>query len=194
MRRDLPLSFAVWLAVTFALGACDREPKPDAAVTSTPSIPRVGAPLILAALTEALGLPRRANVITIRELVVDSTGWLTGDRTLKWVTANLPGVRQETLEAFRRAAVTPGDARTLYGDHESIKWALAPLPDDFHPSDNRTWYVRLSRIGFSPDSTQALLYATVVCGGLCGRGEYILLERTPHNIWKIRGRLLRVIS
>ena len=194
MRRDLPLSPAIWLVVTFALGACDRDPKPATTLASAASTPRVGAPLILAALIDALGLPPGANVITIREVVVDSTGWLTGDRTLEWVTANLPGVRQETLDAFRRAVVTAGDARTLYADNENIKWSPMPLAEDFNPSDNRTWYVRLSRIGFSPDSTQALLYATVVCGGLCGRGEYFLLERTPHNTWKIRSRLLRVIS
>lgn len=34
-----------------------------------------------------------------------------------------------------------------------------------------------SRVGFSPDGTQALFYLSATCGGLCGSGYYIVMEK-----------------
>jgi hypothetical protein len=34
-----------------------------------------------------------------------------------------------------------------------------------------------SRVGFSPDGTQALFYLSANCGGLCGSGYYIVMEK-----------------
>jgi hypothetical protein len=36
-----------------------------------------------------------------------------------------------------------------------------------------------SRVGFSTDGAQALLYVSSNCGGLCGGGYYVVMER--HN-------------
>ena len=35
----------------------------------------------------------------------------------------------------------------------------------------------LSKVGFNPDRTQAMLYAGRQCGGLCGSGSYLLLNK-----------------
>jgi hypothetical protein len=37
--------------------------------------------------------------------------------------------------------------------------------------------VAVSRIGFDPSGSQALLYVDFVCGSLCGSGRFVLLER-----------------
>ncbi len=37
--------------------------------------------------------------------------------------------------------------------------------------------VRFSRVGFGADGTQALFYLSHTCGGLCGGGEYVVMER-----------------
>jgi hypothetical protein len=42
----------------------------------------------------------------------------------------------------------------------------------------------LSRVGFNKEKTQALIYYTYVCGGLCGQGQYILLTRKDDK-WTI---------
>jgi len=36
-----------------------------------------------------------------------------------------------------------------------------------------------SRVGFSPDGAQALFYVSANCGGLCGSGYYVVMEK--HN-------------
>jgi hypothetical protein len=37
--------------------------------------------------------------------------------------------------------------------------------------------LRLSRVGFDADATQALFYTSHTCGGLCAGGEYVVMER-----------------
>jgi hypothetical protein len=45
--------------------------------------------------------------------------------------------------------------------------------------------VSLSRVGFNPERTQALVYAQYRCGGDCGHGEYVLLEKAGGR-WQVR--------
>ncbi len=44
--------------------------------------------------------------------------------------------------------------------------------------------VRFSRIGFSCDGIQALMYRSLSCGGLCGSGDLVVLEK-KRNQWKV---------
>jgi len=46
-------------------------------------------------------------------------------------------------------------------------------------------FTNLSRIGFSKDSTQALVYVGNICGGLCGSGRLFFLVKESGN-WKIK--------
>lgn len=45
-------------------------------------------------------------------------------------------------------------------------------------------YLALSRVGFSSDGRQALLYATNRCGGMCATGSYIVMEKHG-SAWKV---------
>jgi len=47
-------------------------------------------------------------------------------------------------------------------------------------------HMRLSRVGFSPDGKQALLYSSNWCGGHCASGSYLVMEK--------RGAAWRVIK
>jgi hypothetical protein len=44
--------------------------------------------------------------------------------------------------------------------------------------------VAVSRIGFDPSGSQALLYVNFVCGSLCGSGRFVLLERSG-GTWRV---------
>ena len=44
--------------------------------------------------------------------------------------------------------------------------------------------VSVSRIGFDPTGSQALLYVDFVCGSLCGSGSFVLLERSG-STWRV---------
>ena len=49
----------------------------------------------------------------------------------------------------------------------------------------RSW-ITLSPVVFNPDSTQALLYREYHCGGLCGSGDLIWLQRRDDTRWRVR--------
>jgi hypothetical protein len=44
--------------------------------------------------------------------------------------------------------------------------------------------VSVSRIGFDPSGSQALVYVDFVCGSLCGSGSFVLLERAGRT-WRV---------
>lgn len=52
---------------------------------------------------------------------------------------------------------------------------------------------RVSRVGFSEDQQSALFYMEHHCGGLCGAGEFVFLERVEED-WQIAGSSTKWIS
>jgi len=54
-------------------------------------------------------------------------------------------------------------------------------------------YVSFSRVGFNGNATQALVYVVCVCGGLCGTGGYVLLEKKG-GTWRTQRWLASWIS
>lgn len=48
---------------------------------------------------------------------------------------------------------------------------------------NSPGYISLSRVGFSPDMTQAVVYMEYTCGGLCADGSYAILYQ-ENGEWK----------
>lgn len=47
-------------------------------------------------------------------------------------------------------------------------------------------FVTFSRVGFNVDKTQALVYQSHSCGGLCGGGGYVLLVKV-NGVWTSKG-------
>jgi hypothetical protein len=54
-------------------------------------------------------------------------------------------------------------------------------------------YVTFSRVGFNGGGTQALVYVARRCGGLCGRGGYVFLEKKG-GVWQTQRTLHPWIS
>ncbi len=48
--------------------------------------------------------------------------------------------------------------------------------------------VFLSKIGFNTDYTQAMIYAGRQCGGLCGSGSYLVLNK-KNGVWIVESRM-----
>ena len=53
--------------------------------------------------------------------------------------------------------------------------------------------ISLSRVGFNANKDQAIVYAANICGGLCGKGYYVLLTMSGRG-WKIEKDLMLWIS
>jgi hypothetical protein len=54
-------------------------------------------------------------------------------------------------------------------------------------------YIAFSRVGFNPAMDQALVYIAHGCGGLCGTGHYVLLEKSADK-WRVLKRSMVWIS
>jgi hypothetical protein len=53
--------------------------------------------------------------------------------------------------------------------------------------------ISLSRVGFNAHRDQAIVYAANICGGLCGKGYYVLLTMSSKG-WKVERDLMLWIS
>jgi hypothetical protein len=68
-----------------------------------------------------------------------------------------------------------------------------PLGTKIPPLGRTRLFLTFSRVGFSKDGTQAFLYNSYGCGGLCGEGFYTILTRTADG-WKVVGGSVAWIS
>ncbi|GAB4029273.1 hypothetical protein GCM10028809_19310 [Spirosoma gilvum] len=62
---------------------------------------------------------------------------------------------------------------------------LDKMPSFEQRNDKRAYYTfRLSKISYNADKTKALFFGSFVCGGKCGRGELLMLEKGK-NTWRL---------
>ena len=84
--------------------------------------------------------------------------------------------------------ITNSDVKRLFHDSIDGGWDL------FHAKyPNATSINTLSRVGFNKDRTEALVYWTYSCGGLCGAGQYVLFRKHDDH-WKIDKESMTWIS
>ncbi len=69
---------------------------------------------------------------------------------------------------------------------------LRPLWDSSE-SFRSLGYLTLSGVGFNPSRTQAIFYVEHMCGGLCGGGWYVLMEKVG-GTWQFRDKHFTWIS
>jgi hypothetical protein len=65
--------------------------------------------------------------------------------------------------------------------------------DYYRRYPNSQGVLSLSRVGFSPDGKQAVFFASNHCGGKCGTGAYVVMERTDFG-WKVAKEILIWVS
>ena len=111
------------------------------------------------------------------------------DRMHPSVNTRLPMVEmtKDSMDAFEREGIPlQKEAQAKIQDYESSPFWLA-----FRKHYPLAWgYVELSRIGFNPEHTQALVYATHWCGDGCMSGDVWFLTRTGDQ-WTIAENLTR---
>ena len=187
------LSYFRVLLLTLAAAACAAEPSVQVAVSRTTEAQVYAA--VLDTLYASAGSNERAvQDSTVAPIVLPFPGEdISLASAVRSHERQLPGVRLDTQSDFLRRAT---DAVTLPAQLPTrLRVAWVP-PEVARAAGERiaTFYdeiptsvTQLSPIGFSRDSTQALLYLSERCPGLCGHGEYVLLERTDDG-WRVVAR------
>jgi hypothetical protein len=111
------------------------------------------------------------------------------DRMHPAFSPRLPMVEmtKDSMEAFEREGIPlQKEAQAKFQDYDSSPFWLA-----FRKHYPLAWgYVELSRIGFNPEHTQALVYATHWCGDGCMSGDVWFLTRSGEQ-WTIAENVTR---
>lgn len=126
------------------------------------------------------------------QLLTDDNGQpITLEKAVEGLGRKAPLLRQETLDAFRKANAVQGTIGPAL--HPTIRYQVV-TPSQLEPMFKRGgngWMgyykqfprsqgvVTFSRVGFSPDGMQALFFYKNVCGELCGEANYAVMQK--HN-------------
>ena len=127
------------------------------------------------------------------------------EKTADSVRKQDPVLQQTTLDAFRKVNVQQAMvARFLRPaiDYEIVSSSQVESIfckgcgnwDEYYKRfPNSNGILTFSRVGFSADSMQAFFYLSNRCGGLCGGGRYVVMEK--HNgRWAVQNEIEMWIS
>lgn len=106
-----------------------------------------------------------------------------------------PTLEAVTFDSFREANAHPAHFKPLFRlpvkcelidkrEFESIFEKGGWWEDYYKKYPGAQGFLTLSRVGFNPHGDQALFYAGNGCGGKCGTGSYVVMERIGSN-WKM---------
>ncbi len=117
------------------------------------------------------------------------------EKTAKSLQENAPGLQRTTIDAFREANLRTAPFRPSF--HPSFNYELLDLNRLYSIPKGGDWWgeyykrfpgsqgvLTLSRVGLNADGTQALFFVTNSCGGLCGGGRYVVMEKREGH-WTI---------
>lgn len=149
--------------------------------------------LICSVLLDSLRPRRRPAYVERQFLTLRDTGaalpGLAG-----WVHKQDRGVDSALVVRLVRERY-PGTVEQLVGHPAGVRW-FEPgrtARDSGEGGDQWRW-LSLSRVAYTPDTTHALVYASMWCGGLCGNGSFYLLQRDLAGHWRVIARVVQVIS
>lgn len=112
---------------------------------------------------------------------------------------NVPGLKtahSQVYHAFLNASLHPSSFHrsfTLPVPYQIVAsselHSIFETPGDiwgryYEKYPNSNGLVHLSRVGFSPDGNQAAFYFSNHCGGLCGGGHFVIMEKV-NSTWKV---------
>jgi hypothetical protein len=168
--------------------------------------------VLSACLTDIFTGPRheeRVGKDIVKIIVVNMTKsdeqdhpWLDGngqpipwEETAKSLQEKAPSLQRTTIDAFREVNAQQASLRPSF--HMVINYELLDLNQLYSIPWGGDWWgmyykrfpgsqgiMTLSRVGFSADGTQALFYFSNRCGGLCGGGSYVVMEKRDSH-WVI---------
>jgi hypothetical protein len=128
-----------------------------------------------------------------------------GNRTIRDELGDGATVRKRLVNAFKTLGPTTiADYLRVRELRRPLERAFdIPLPyelvrDDGSPPFDVAQveaggFIRLSRVGFSRDRREAVVYVVHICGGLCATGHFVSLRFGPGG-WRVEHSTLMIIS
>jgi len=124
--------------------------------------------------------------------------------TTKLLRKQAPALDRTTLEAFRKTNTEQALLRHSFQlgiDYELVDADRIDAifknggwwPDYYKAFPGAQGVLGLSRVGFSADGGQALFYAGNSCGGKCGTGSYVLMQKRDGR-WAIAKEIVMWVS
>lgn len=118
-----------------------------------------------------------------------------GGSVEKYLHKEAPSLRAVTISNFHRANEKQAELALRF--HLRLPYQLVSAekigsilkdasdwPKYYSEYPGAQGHMVLSRVGFSPDSKQAVFYVTNWCGGLCASGSYVVMEKHG-SVWKV---------
>jgi hypothetical protein len=130
---------------------------------------------------------------------------VTWEKTAESLRQKSPSLQQTTIDGFRRANAKQAFLASAFRfpvkyeitDSAQLKSILKGTDGDcfayYKQYPGAQGIATISRVGFSVDGTQALFYISNVCGGLCGGGSYVVMEKRDGR-WMISKEIEKWIS
>jgi hypothetical protein len=195
-RRALGALLLVAIAATPAC-AVSRRPPASMDTTTCGAIAAAIDSLVVGSNAVRVGLRDETTPSREQEPVPDS--WKS--------LADMPGLDGTTLRSFRENNARPLPACAtlpLVGGMTLLaRGELDALPTRDADAYWRAFHARFpgvagltstSGVGISRDGRQALLVLDHSCGGICGTGHIVLLERDDAGKWRVRRAVMTWIS
>ncbi len=116
-------------------------------------------------------------------------GSIAWQKKAESLRAKAPALQQATTDAFRKVNAQQASLRRSFRfplNYELVDSAQIASTFSKHGGGWPAYYkqfphsngiVTFSRVGFSADGTQAFFYWSLSCGGLCGSGDYVFMEK-----------------
>lgn len=206
----------ILLSLVVALTACNRGQKPT---TPTREVSAAEYEVLTAWIDATMTVNERAGKGIAKRLVIfDTTNSgdddLLGDengRPIPWektaesIREKDPALQQAALDAFRKVNAQQAFLRRSL--HPSIDYELVtsaqlkPIfckhcgfwPAYYKQFPGSQGLLTFSGVGFSADGTQAFFYFSNRCEGLCGTGDYVIMEKRDGR-WVIQKQVNMWVS
>ena len=113
----------------------------------------------------------------------------------RWLIGKDSPITLALLTALEDAEPAHSSLEAAMGRLAGVKYVDSTAAGEIPlPRSGGQRLVRFSAIGYSADLSEALLYASMGCGALCGMGSYYVVRRQSDGTWRVGAQLVRFVS
>ncbi len=106
--------------------------------------------------------------------------------TRTWLERELPMVSPRMYEDLQRVPDAGQTLRDFIISTPGAPWIDSTALMSRRDVSTIRFGIRLSPVAYSADSTEAVVYAVVACGAVCGSADYYVLQRGGPLSWRLR--------